>query len=61
MYKITLYRNREKGSVTAINVIKNLKTRENIEKSIAGRNANTLEQHMSKWRTLHSFFDAEDL
>ena len=26
MYKITLYRNREKGSVTAINVIKNLKT-----------------------------------
>ena len=53
MYKITLYRNREKGSVTAINIIKNLKTRENIEKNIAGKNANTLQTHFAKWRILH--------
>ena len=53
MYKITLYRNREKGSVTAINIIKNLKTRENIEKNIAGKNANTLQNHFAKWRILH--------
>ena len=58
MYKITLYRNREKGSVTSNNVIKNLKNRENIEKSIAARNANTLQKHSVKWRILNSFFDA---
>ena len=58
MYKITLYRNREKGSVTANNVIKNLKARENIEKNIAGRNANTLQLHSTKWRFLLELLDA---
>ena len=54
MFKITLYRNRDKGSVILNNVINNLKTRETIEKNIAGNNAGKLGYHVDKWR---SFYD----
>ena len=57
MYKITLYRNRDKGSVTANNVIKNLKARETIEKHIATRSANTMQIHSAKWHFLFEFLD----
>ena len=57
MYKITLYRNRDKGSVTLTNVIKNLRTREKIERNIAGANNNKLQYHDKKWRILYDIFD----
>ena len=57
MYKITLYRNRDKGSVTLTNVIKNLRTREKIERNIAGANNNKLQYHDKKWRTFYDTFD----
>ena len=58
MFKITLYRNRDKGSVTLRNVISNLKTREIIEKNIAGSNDNKLSYHSHKWRIFHDTLDS---
>ena len=58
MFKITLYRNRDKGSVTLRNVISNLKTREIIEKKIAGSNDNKLSYHSHKWRIFHDTLDS---
>ena len=58
MYKITIYRNRAKTTITARNVLSNLKNRENIEKSIAFSN-NKIDFHRKKWHILHSFNDAE--
>ena len=49
MYKITLYRNREKSRISSINILKNLKTREKIEKSIVFHNVNKLNFHNKKW------------
>ena len=56
MFKITLYRNRDKGSVILNNVINNLKTRETIEKNIAGNNASKLGYHVDKWRIFYDIF-----
>ena len=57
MYKITIYRNRAKNTITARNVLSNLKQRENIEKSIALSN-NKFKFHLKKWHILHSFYNA---
>ena len=58
MFKITLYRNRDKGSVTLRNIISNLKSREIIEKNISGDNANRLSYHFLKWRIFHEVLDS---
>ena len=56
MYKITIYRNRAKNTITARNVLSNLKQRENIEKSIAF-SSNKIDFHVKKWHILHFFND----
>ena len=52
MYKITLYRNRDKNNIRLQNVIKNLKSKEKIEKSIAFEK-NKLEFNKYKWNDIY--------
>ena len=53
MFKITLYRNRVKNIITAQHVMKNLKTRESIEKSIVLNKQNKIDFHNKKWHLFH--------
>ena len=53
MFKTTLYRNRVKNIITAQHVMKNLKTRESIEKSIVLNKQNKIDFHNKKWHLFH--------
>ena len=52
MYKITLYRNRDKNTISVRHLVNNLKTREKIERYIVSDNASKLAFHQNKWRFL---------
>ena len=52
MYKITLYRNRDKNTISVRHVVNNLIAREKIERYIVSDNAYKLAFHQNKWRIL---------
>ena len=57
MYKITLYRNRDKNNIHIRNVLSNLKSREKIEKAIVYGNKNKMVFHNKKWEIVSSILD----
>ena len=57
MYKITLYRNRDKNTISVRHVVNNLKTREKIERHIISDNTSKLAFHQNKWRFLCQLID----
>ena len=55
MFKISLYRNRDKNSITLHNVLCNLKRREIIERSLVSLNRKKLDFHNKKWEKIIHF------
>ena len=55
MFKISLYRNRDKNTITLHNVLCNLKNREIIERSLVFLNKEKLHFHKKKWDKIIHF------
>ena len=55
MFKISLYRNRDKNTITLHNVLCNLKSREIIERSLASLNLKKANFHNKKWEKIIHF------
>ena len=56
MYKLTLYKNRMKNTITLNNVLHNLRSRENIEKSLVFNNQENYDFHNRKWKKISALF-----
>ena len=57
MYKIALYRKRDKNNINIRNVLSNLKSRVKVEKVIVYGNKNKMEFHNKKWEIVRSILD----
>ena len=55
MFKISLYNNRDKNTITMHNVLCNLKRREIIERSLVSLNLKKLLFHNKKWEKIAQF------